>query len=129
MTVFKDIPGYEGLYQISNNGDLLSFYWHGKPKVRVITPSLTLNLYLYATLYKDGVRKTYGIHRLVAMAFLPSSDQSFEVNHKDHNPLNNNVENLEWISHKDNVAHSWKNPIRGKKFLKDKIFKKHISSK
>jgi len=67
-----------------------------------------------------GNNRSMGVHRLVAMAFIPNDDKETktEVNHKDFNRKNNNVENLEWISHSDNVKYSWKNgrykPLIGK---------------
>lgn len=63
--------------------------------------------YLCIDLYKDGKRTTRKVHRLVAEAFLPNDNKKAQVNHKDGNKLNNNVSNLEWVTSKENVMHSW----------------------
>ena len=62
-------------------------------------------------LYKGGKRVTRGVHILVAEAFIPNPDNKPEVNHKDGNKYNNNVSNLEWVTHKENVRHAWDNRL------------------
>ena len=95
---WKSIPGYEGLYEVSNTGKVRSLFRYKK----ILKPMLTNNGYFYYQLFKNKVGKNYYAHRLVAMAFIPNEAQKEFVNHKDENKTNNCVENLEWVSHVEN---------------------------
>lgn len=103
--VWKDIEGYEGLYQISNLGKVKSlsrYHWNGinwwKSKERILTPRTAKNKSHYASvqLVKDGSKKGKYIHRLVAEHFILNENNYPMVNHKNENKLDNGVENLEW---------------------------------
>ena len=109
--IWKDIPGYEGLYQVSDCGQVKSFPRKGA-KERILKPRLTQNGYHYVNLCKNGNRKTCKVHRLVALAFL-DGDHSLTVNHIDECKTNNHVSNLEYLTREDNVR-SWNknNPER-----------------
>lgn len=106
--IWKDIIGYEGMYQVSNLGRIkskerIAFRGDGTPlhlKESIMTP--TCNTYLYARLRKDGKYKCLGVHRLVCQAFHPNPNNYPCVNHKDNNPLNNTSDNLEWCTHSYN---------------------------
>jgi hypothetical protein len=121
MALLKDIAGYEGLYQVSDDGKVISLARavpNGKKvlhrKQAVMTPRLRGKnglMYEAVALRKDGTSKTYSVHRLVAEAFLPNPDNLSEVNHKDENPLNNRVENLEWCTHQYNIDYSKSKPV------------------
>lgn len=100
--IWKDIVGYEGLYQVSNRGNIKSFnsskLFHGLNE-HMLKPSILSNDYAYVTLYRSpDDRKKYTVHRLVAEAFIPNPYNLPAINHKDENKQNNNVENLEWCS-------------------------------
>lgn len=95
--VWKDIPNYEGLYQISNLGRIKSFYNYRRDGTNILKPRLKRGYYTIG-LRKNGERKWYRIHRLIAQAFIPNPNNFPVVNHKDENPLNNNIENLEWCT-------------------------------
>ncbi len=108
--VWKDIKGYEGLYQISNTGKVKSLkriMKSRKCEEIIKKPSKLPKGYLKVSLCKEGKIKYYSIHRLVAEAFIPNPNNLPCVNHKDCNPQNNEVSNLEWISYKEN--NSYKN--------------------
>ena len=101
--IWKDIEGYEGLYQVSNLGDVRSLKYAGGNKVKPLKQDNDGNGYKQVILYKDGKRKNCKVHRLVAMAFISNPNNYKEVNHKDENPSNNNVNNLEWCTNEYNV--------------------------
>jgi hypothetical protein len=105
MEDFKDVKGYEGLYQVSNHGRIRSLVLRNGEK-RILKPTVTSSGYMSVSLCKNKVKKTASIHRLVAVSFLGES--SLCVNHKDGNKSNNNVENLEWLTYSDNINHGIK---------------------
>lgn len=91
--------GYDGLYQVSNYGNVRSLYFS---KVRLLS-QFNVKGYLCVYLYdKNHTKKKWYVHRLVASAFLPNLDNLPEVNHKDENKSNNCVDNLEWCDKKYN---------------------------
>ena len=95
MEIWKDVEGYENLYQISNLGNVRSLNYRNKGLVKNLTQ--TVNQYGYKTviLRKDGMQKNFKVHRLVAIAFLSRVKDRNIVNHKDGNKLNNCLMNLE----------------------------------
>ena len=117
MENWKDIKGYEGFYQVSNLGNVKSlardiYYQNGivhRTKEKILVPGLNNKGYQYVNLYKKGKVKSMLIHRLVAMAFLPNPENKPMVNHKDENPLNNCVDNLEWCTASFNINYGTRN--------------------
>ena len=104
--IWRDIEGYEGLYQISNKGRVKSLY---KGSERILRPVIDKHGYMFVYLYNDNVRKYFKLHRLVAQAFISNPNNLNEVNYKDENKLNNCVENLEWMRHIDNCNYGTRN--------------------
>lgn len=100
---WRDIKGFEGLYQVSNLGNVkrLKSYWCKKE--RIVKQSPNNQGYLRLTLCKNNVKYPKRVHRLVAEAFLPNPDNLPQVNHKDENKLNNRVDNLEWCTAQYNI--------------------------
>ena len=109
--IWKDIEGYEGLYEVSSYGRVKSlgqfvnhnYGGYAYRKGRILKPANNGQGYLQVVLYKNGYKKTFKVHRLVAEAFLDNPDNLPCVNHRDENPLNNIVSNLEWCTVKYNV--------------------------
>ena len=114
--IWKDIPGYEGYYQISSCGNVKSL-----PKIKkifcekeYITKEKILGVdknsrgYKRIWLSKEGKRKRIFVHRMVAETFIPNPDDKPCVNHIDCNIENNNVNNLEWCTKKENSEHAVK---------------------
>ena len=100
--IWKDICGYKGEYQVSNLGRVKSFKTSKSGK---IIKAWIQNTGYYTVAF--GTKK-YSVHRLVAEAFISNPFKLEQVNHKDGNKLNNNVDNLEWISQKNNIRHAYK---------------------
>lgn len=107
--IWKDIEGYEGLYQVSNLGNVKSFNYCGrKGNEHIITPKQNSDGRLWVLLYSSGKTKPMLIHRLVGMAFIPNPENLPQINHKDENPKNNIVENLEWCTLEYNLMYTYK---------------------
>jgi hypothetical protein len=106
MELWKDIEGWEGIYQISNNGNVKSFRWNKEKLLKIQTDT---GGYSFISLHvSEGKRDKRLIHRLVAQAFIPNPDNKLEVNHKDLNKKNNHIDNLEWATRSENIKHSIK---------------------
>lgn len=109
---WRDIPGYEGIYQASIYGYVRSvkrIVLKGRNHIptivkgKVIAPWLDRSGYLKVDLYRNGNRRCEKVHQMVAKAFIRNPENKATVNHKDENPLNNTVSNLEWMTNKENV--------------------------
>lgn len=109
--IWKDIKGYEGLYQISNLGRVKSFSRAGTrtKKERILKTRFSYKGYERINLSKEDIDKTHFIHRLVAQAFIPNPYNYKEINHKDENSRNNKVSNLEWCDRSYNINYKNRN--------------------
>lgn len=114
--IWKDVRGYEGLYQVSNEGNVRSLDriikhypkdYFQKGRILKTAPSKTG--YQMVVLINHNHRETRFVHRLVAEAFLENANNYPVVNHKDENKANNQVENLEWCTHKHNANYGMRN--------------------
>lgn len=105
---WKDIKGYEGIYQVSNFGNIKSLYG----KEHLIKPFPRPNGYLGIMLYKNGKTHPRSIHRIVAETFISNPEDKEQVNHINGIKTDNTTNNLEWCTRKENMAHSWKNGLR-----------------
>lgn len=102
--VWKQISGYEKLYEISNYGRVKSFQ-NGK---LMILKAIPLNGYFVVNLYKNKIKRQFLVHVLVAKAFIPNPNGKPYVNHLDGNKMNNCLSNLEWATIAENVRHAYK---------------------
>lgn len=115
---WKDIKGFEGWYQVSNlgrvrsverrinnNGTLQTYKSH------ILKSSISNKGYFYVVLYKQNKATHRYIHRLIAEHFIENPKELPCVNHKDANKLNNNIINLEWCTHKQNIQHAYRNNL------------------
>ena len=121
MEEWRDIPGYEGLYQVSNLGRVRSYnrmrlgfnYRSGKTckrfyKGKIMSPGM-MNGYWCLRFMKNRKYKTMSVHRAVAKSFITNPENKPKVNHIDFNTSNNNVSNLEWCTQYENIHHTIKN--------------------
>ena len=104
MFKLQDISGYEGLYAVSTDGRVYSYR-----KKRFMTPQTERDGYLFVYLIKDKQGTCHKVHRLVAKAYIPNPDNLPQVNHKDEDPTNNDVSNLEWCTAKYNANYGTRN--------------------
>ena len=120
--IWKDIEGYEGIYQVSNLGRVRSldrYYTRPHPRNGVPTKyfkrgteivcHVHRNGYVEVMLKVGGVKKNFMVHRLVAKAFVPGYFEGADVNHKDCNRQNNHADNLEWMTIGDNLRYGFEN--------------------
>lgn len=107
--IWKDIIGYEGLYKISSFGRIKSKHTNNKwGSGWKLLNGYRDNLgYLYTALFKEGNRHIFKIHRLVALHFIPNSENKPQVNHIDADKTNNRIENLKWCSALENMRHAF----------------------
>jgi len=110
MEVWKEIPGFEGMYAVSNLGNVKSLYKCPPNATNRCWPEAPLKKHVWlgyevVWLRRPGVSKKCRVHRLVAAAFLEPDPERPYVNHKDKNRLNNAVSNLEWNTHAENMHH------------------------
>lgn len=115
IEVWKDIEGYEGLYQVSNLGNVKSLdrvvpFRNSEMSIKgKMLTKKNVKGYHMAQLCSDGIKVRKSVHRLVAQAFIPNKYNKSEVNHLDENKLNNKVDNLEWATSKENANYGMRN--------------------
>ena len=105
IEVFRNIKGYEGLYQVSNKGRVFSL-----KSRKFLSPFITYNGYQKINLYNGNkkIKKEY-IHRIVALVFIPNPEQKSQINHINEIKTDNSVKNLEWMTAKENVNYGNRN--------------------
>ena len=119
MEIWKDIQGYEGIYQVSSHGRVKSLNYNKTGLEGILNPNNNGKGYLQVYLTKNKKSKKVLIHRLVAQAFLYKPIDKNYVNHKDGNKSNNNVNNLEWCTRSENQQHAFDTGLINKTKLSD----------
>lgn len=121
--IWKDIENFEGLYQVSNLGNIKSFPKKGSYKTIIMKPFIVSGKktkgYYGIELRKNSKRFPKLVHRLVAETFIPNPNNLLQVNHINGNRLDNRVDNLEWCTQSDNIKHAYKNGLMKPKFGKN----------
>lgn len=129
--IWKDIEGYEGLYQVSNLGRVKRIMFINNRTSKTINKILSngkldKNQYIQLKLSKDNNKKDIYLHRLVAQAFIPNPNHYSDINHIDGNKCNNRVDNLEWCTHKVNIQHAHKKGLVKVKYGKNNHASKEV---
>lgn len=121
--IWKDIPGYEGIYQASNFGKIkrlsnnninIYIYKNRKEKFKrtmqekILKPVIKKDGYSLITLSKNNIKERFYLHRLIAICYIPNIKNKSQINHKDGNKMNNSVHNLEWCTAKENMNHAFR---------------------
>lgn len=117
---WRDIAGYEGIYQVSNLGRIKSLGNDKSRKEKILKPVNNSDGYPQVTLYKNRKREQVSVHRLVADTFIQNPDNLPQVNHKDENTKNNRVDNLEWCTPKYNSNYGTHNERIAKSLINRK---------
>ena len=105
---WKEIKGYESRYLISSSGDVISLNYRNTNKTKMLSWKINNKGYAWVELRKNGIKEQKLVHRLVAEAFIDNPNGYDVINHKDENPLNNEVDNLEWCNQSYNTIYSMK---------------------
>lgn len=116
MEEWRDIIGYEGIYQVSNLGRVRRLKLYYKIVNSICNLTREYDGYLRINLTKDKKHKKYPVHRLVAKAFIPNSENKPIINHLNGIRDDNRVANLEWVTHSENHRHAFR--VLGKKHNK-----------
>lgn len=109
--IWKDIIGYEGKYQVSNLGRVFSFERNGT-KAHFMKPKINRCGYVLVPLTKNKKVKWMFVHKLVLQTFIPNPNNKKQGNHIDGNKLNNCVDNLEWVTPKENIEHAYRTGLK-----------------
>jgi hypothetical protein len=129
MEIWKDVIGYQGIYQINKNGDVKSLKRNTPGTFttidKIIKKSINTKGYYTYRLSKEGKTKNSLLHRLVAIHFIENPNNEKCVNHKDGNPLNNDISNLEWCSYSYNSLHGYRS--NGRKNSMRKLTENEVS--
>jgi hypothetical protein len=117
--IWKDAKGFENYYEVSNNGQVkrkkgVTIYKDGRKAIfseTILKQSKNKKGYFRVYLSVNSKKTTISVHRLVALTFLENPLKKETVNHKDLDKENNNIENLEWMTNKENMQHAFKNGV------------------
>lgn len=131
--IWKDIEGYIGKYQVSNLGrvrSLLDSHGNYLKNKKILSPAIDKKGYLRVGLSKNNKSSTHKVHRLVAKAFIPNPNKLPQVNHISGIKTDNRVENLEWVTQKENTKHAFEIGLskKGKHHHCSKLSAEHVKN-
>ena len=111
MEQWKEVLGTNGQYEVSNTGFLRTHNWKGSGQTRIMKPALDSRGYLRTMIVINGRARTIKVHRLVAEAWIENPQGKPQVNHKDGIKSNNHIDNLEWVTKRENIQHAFDNGL------------------
>ena len=118
MEVWKDIPGYEGKYQVSNLGNVKSLNYNRQRIEKVLKPYMSKKGYALVRLWHKSQGEGFLVHRIVAELFVSNPYDKAEVNHINGIKTDNRAENLEWCTRSENESHAWRTGL-GKHYTRE----------
>lgn len=121
--IWKTIPKYSR-YKASSDGEIYTPNWKGGKTGKVMKPAVDSNGYMRTMLVDDeGRTRTIKVHRIIAQTFIENPDELKEVNHLNGNKADNRVENLDWVSHQQNIRHSFDNGLQNNRGINNPFSK------
>ena len=111
MEKWKEVSGTNGQYEVSNTGFLRTHNWKGSGQTRVMKPAVDACGYLRTMIVVNGRARTIKVHRLVAESWVENPEGKPQVNHKDGVKTNNHIDNLEWVTKRENIQHAFDNGL------------------
>jgi hypothetical protein len=125
--IWKPVPAFESYYSISNHGNIISH--HKRNQDQIIHPRLDRGGYLSVRLNKEGKTYTRYVHRLLAESFIPNDQGLPHVHHRSGNKLQNDLKNLQWVTHRTNVIEAYKQGLNttAKQIVDTSTGKQYIS--
>lgn len=124
----KPVKGYENLYYVTIDGDVISTKFFSKQKIMRLEHSINQYGYCCVNLIKDNKTRSFRVHRLVADAFIPNPNNYPQVNHINEVKTDNRVENLEWCTHEYNINYGTRNQRAGESLSRTLKNKKKLNS-
>lgn len=116
--IWKDIQGFESRYMVSNYGRVKSMKYRHHNKIEILKQENNHKYKRVCLVTKEGIKKHFRVHRLVAQAFIPNPNNFSEINHKDEDTSNNFANNLEWCEHPYNINYGTRNEKVRAKIIK-----------
>lgn len=125
LEIWKSIFGYEGFYEVSNLGNIKSLNYHNTKQEKILKPKRDKDGYLLIILSKNNKQRTFKIHRLVAEAFIPNTENKPQVDHKNKERDDNRVENLQWLTASENNKKGFLQGRVNSEFNKQRVSQTH----
>lgn len=126
IETWVSFKGYEDMYEVSSLGNVRSINYNGTKQTKILSLKTEKSGYLTFLAYKKGIRKTVKVHRAVMLSFKGVDPNRQYVNHINAIKSDNRLENLEWVTHKENIAHAIDNDLRNTPCGKDHCAAKKV---
>lgn len=126
LEIWKDVIWYEGKYEVSNFGNVMSLNYKRTWKQKLLIPSTNSTWYKMVKLYSNNLQKYIPVHRLVVLAFIENTFNKQTVNHINWIKKDNRIENLEWMTYSENTLHAFRTGLMKQKFWAENKLSKSV---